>query len=320
MRSGLEQIDKVADKIREEQLTHVDTVVVGDNSSGKSLLLKCFIETIPEWTNVYFIDAVNRGFDIKKVPGASYSSDYKQDVLSTRLRADYFNLQDSFNFYGTWTERIEMIYWLFEERLQKLFEKLTGDSFKITDQSCIGEVRFEWGNGLLSTGYQALVRILLELLYYEKKAVDELDVQHPWIVIDEIDEFLSPRYAARLLPFLRQEFPWARWLVSTHSADFVASAANTNLVTLEDGACEVLDSNDYTSLAEVQVIFDRLFGSGIQKADETDALLRRLMNNKMNHLWDEDDDKLLERLKQKTLSASQQLILRQIQNWCRQSR
>lgn len=315
MRFGLEQIDKVADKIKKEALSHIDTVVIGDNSSGKSLLLKRFIESIPEWTEVYFIDAVNRGFDVRKIPSGSYSNDYREDILNTRLRNEYFNLQDSFNCYGTWTERVEMFYWSYEDQLQKLFKELTGDSFQLAERTVFGEVKFEEGMGLLSTGYQALVRILLELLYYEKKAVDEMDVQHPWIVIDEIDEFLSPHYAAKILPFLRQKFPWAHWLVSTHSADLVAAVSDANLILLKNGNCELLDSNDYTSLSEVQIIFDRLFGKAKQSSNQVDAMLRRLMNNKMNHLWDAEDENCLEQIQKESLSASQQLILRQIQSW-----
>ncbi|MEI3142794.1 MAG: hypothetical protein V8S77_06100 [Oscillospiraceae bacterium] len=61
------------------------------------------------------------------------------------------------------------------------------------------------GKALLSTGYQAMIRILIELLYYEDE-VKKRKLQNPWVVIDESDEFLSPRYAAKIILFLRQEF------------------------------------------------------------------------------------------------------------------
>lgn len=314
MESGMGQITKIVKAIRSKQLPYTDTVLIGDNSSGKSLLLKLFIESITEWYAVYFIDAVNRGFDVKKIPADPYSGNYKQELLKTRLRDDFFNLQDSFNCFGTWTERVEGIYWIYEERLQHLFKKLTGESFQIDRQSVLGEVIFEKGKALLSTGYQAMIRILIELLYYEDE-VKKRKLQNPWVVIDEIDEFLSPRYAAKIIPFLRQEFPWARWLISTHSADLVAAISDANLILLERDASEALDSNDYTSLTEVQIIFERLFGNTCKQDNPIDGILRRLMNNKMNHLWDTDDEKMLEKIQEKQLSASQRLIVRQIQNW-----
>lgn len=314
MESGMGQITKIVKAIRSKQLPYTDTVLIGDNSSGKSLLLKLFIESITEWYTVYFIDAVNRGFDVKKIPADPYSGNYKQELLKTRLRDDFFNLQDSFNCFGTWTERVEGIYWIYEERLQHLFKKLTGESFQIDRQSVLGEVIFEKGKALLSTGYQAMIRILIELLYYEDE-VKKRKLQNPWVVIDEIDEFLSPRYAAKIILFLRQEFPWARWLISTHSADLVAAISDANLILLEGDASEALDSNDYTSLTEVQIIFERLFGNTRKQDNQIDGILRRLMNNKMNHLWDTDDEKMLEKIQEKQLSASQRLIVRQIQNW-----
>ena len=36
-------------------------------------------------------------------------------------------------------------------------------------------------------------------------------------------------------------------------------------------------------------------------------MLRRLMNNKMNHLWDAEDENCLEQIQKESLSASQQL-------------
>ena len=314
MESGMGQITKIVKAIRSKQLPYTYTVLIGDNSSGKSLLLKLFIESITEWYTVYFIDAVNRGFDVKKIPADPYSGNYKQELLKTRLRDDFFNLQDSFNCFGTWTERVEGIYWIYEERLQHLFKKLTGESFQIDRQSVLGEVIFEKGKALLSTGYQAMIRILIELLYYEDE-VKKRKLQNPWVVIDEIDEFLSPRYAAKIILFLRQEFPWAGWLISTHSADLVAAISDANLILLEGDASEALDSNDYTSLTEVQIIFERLFGNTRKQDNQIDGILRRLMNNKMNHLWDTDDEKMLEKIQEKQLSASQRLIVRQIQNW-----
>ena len=68
MKFGMDQIDEVTSKIRLEKLPHKNCVVIGDNSSGKSLLLKNFITKIGKSDTIYFIDAVNRGFDVKNVP------------------------------------------------------------------------------------------------------------------------------------------------------------------------------------------------------------------------------------------------------------
>ncbi len=97
MRFGLEKISEVVGKIYEKELPYKDSIVVGDNSSGKTMLLKLFIERAGGSENVYFIDAVNRGFDVKKISKLFKKPEYKNTILETRLRETHFNLQDSFN-------------------------------------------------------------------------------------------------------------------------------------------------------------------------------------------------------------------------------
>ena len=311
MKFGMDQIDEVTSKIRLEKLPHKNCVVIGDNSSGKSLLLKNFITKIGKSDTIYFIDAVNRGFDVKKVPMTNKGVKYNSSILQTRLEDDFFNLKDSFNCFGRLTECIEMIYPIYEMEVQNLFFKLTGDRFNVIYGDSLGKVEFENGRGLLSSGYQALIRILLELLFYQDTGKFK---EEAWVVIDEIDEFLSPKYAALILEFLKQEFLWAKWVVTTHSCDLVAHTTNANLIVL-DNEYEVMDIDDYSSVSEVQIVFDRLFGSEPQVENEIERTLRKLLNNRINNAWGKKDETCLIKLKGENLSASQKLILNQIQEW-----
>lgn len=315
MKFGLEKISDIVEKIYEEELTYGDSVIIGDNSSGKTLLLKLFIELAGSHENIYFIDAVNRGFDVKKISKIREKPEYKKTILETRLRETHFNLQDSFNFYGTSTERVEMIYLLYEKEVQSLFYEITNDSFEIIYENPLGEVDFGDGRGLLSSGYQAIIRILLELLYYQDMGVKKRQMQYAWIVIDELDEFLSPKYSANILQFLRKKFPWAKWLITTHSCDLVAHAKDANLVVLESGSCEVIDINDYSSVSEVQIIFGRLFDITSNEESQKNIVLRRLLNNKMNHAWGKSDEECLKQIEGQDLTASQRIIVNEIRKW-----
>lgn len=67
MKFGLEMINHIIDKIYKEELPYTDSIIIGENSSGKTLLLKLFIDKTKNDRAVYFIDAVNRVFDVKKV-------------------------------------------------------------------------------------------------------------------------------------------------------------------------------------------------------------------------------------------------------------
>lgn len=315
MKFGVERINEIVQKMLEEKLSYPNSIIVGDNSSGKSLLLKIFIEEAKKNSRVYFIDAVNRNFDVKKISRLEKKPEYKMTILETRMKENYFNLVDSFNCFGTSTERVEMVYRLYEEEVQKLFHKLTDDRFSLINEDILGEVDFGNGKGLLSSGYQALIRILLELLYYEDMVIVKENAEDAWIVIDELDEFLSPKYSARIMEFLKVEFPWAKWIATTHSCDLVACTSNSNLVILDNVFCEVLDINDCSSVSEVQIIFERLFGKDDLPENEIESTLRRLFNNKINNVWGEVEEESLEKIEKEMLSASQKLILRQIQEW-----
>lgn len=315
MKFGLEMLDHIVDKMANEKLPYIDSIVIGDNSSGKTMLLKLFIEKIKNDGAVYFIDAVNRGFDVKKISKTIKKPVYKKTILDTRLQDMNFNLADSFNCFGTLTERVEIIYQLYEKEVQDLFYELTSDRFKIHYDDPIGEVDFGDGKGLLSSGYQALIRILLELLYYQDMEIESHALQYAWVIIDELDEYLSPRYSAAILKFLKKTFPWGRWIVTTHSCDLVASANDFNLIILDNGCYEVIDINDYTSVSEVQIIFDRVFGNHKVSESETENILRRLLNNRINGAWGEKDEGCFRQVANGTLTASQQIIVRQIRDW-----
>lgn len=312
---GLEMINYMVNKILTEDLPYRDSIIIGDNSSGKTLLLKLFVEEAKKDKAVYFIDAVNRGFDVKRISGANQKPEYKKTILETRLQGEHFNLVDSFNCYGTLTERIEIIYSLYEKEVQDLFYELTNERFYILLDSPFGEVDFGNEKGLLSSGYQAVIRILLELLYYQDMEVDKKALESAWVVIDELDEYLSPRYSAVILEFLKKKFPWGKWLVTTHSCDLVAGTLDSNLIILENSHCEVIDINDYPSVSEVQIIFERVFGDQQSLELEMDNVLRRLLNNKMNQAWSKKDEECLKQIEKQRLTASQQVIVRQIQEW-----
>ncbi len=315
MKFGMDALVSISEKLLNRGLKYGDSVIIGENSCGKSLLLRLLVQKAGKTDSIYFLDAVNRGFDVGKVVRETKKPAYKRTIIDTRIQDDFFNLKDSFNCFGTMTERIEQIYYPYEEKLQDLFEKLTDERFRLIPGDVFGEVEFKEGRGLLSSGYQAIVRILLELLYFQDKCVEEKGIERAVVIIDELDEFLSPGYAYKIFPFLKEQFPQMDFIVTTHSGDLVAGAQNANLIVLDEKGYEVMDINDCQSISEVQIIFDRVFGGHMPQASETENILRRLFNNKINQAWTEGDQRQLEELKRENLTASQQLIYKQILEW-----
>lgn len=315
MKFGTNFLDSISQKIIDRELKYEDGVIIGDNSSGKSLLLRMLIAKKGITDEIYFIDAVNRGFDISKIVEESRPHEYKKAILSKRLQEDCFNLKDSFNCYDTSVERIEEMYDWLGERVQEIFEKLTKERFQIVPNSILGEVEFKEGRGKLSSGYQAIVRLLIELLYYQEKCVTEKHLDRALVIIDELDEFLSPGYAYKIFPFIKEYFPQMEFIVTTHSCDLVAGTQNANLIVLDDLGVEVMDINDYQSVSEVQIIFDRVFGAHMTRSSKVEEVLRRMLNNKINNAWTEQDQSKMLQLQYEKLTASQQLIYRQIMEW-----
>ena len=148
MKFGPEILNQIIDKISNEELPYPNSIIIGDNSSGKTILLKLLIEKRKNVGALYFIDAVNRGFDVKKISKTNQKPEFKKTILETRLQEVNFNLADSFNCFGTLTERVEIIYQLYEKEIQDLFYELTNDRFKIDYNNPIGEVDFGNGKGV----------------------------------------------------------------------------------------------------------------------------------------------------------------------------
>lgn len=315
MQFGIDSLNNISRKIINRDLKYADTIIIGDNSSGKSMLLRMLIEKVGDSDSIYFIDAVNRGFDVTKVTNDIRESEYKRTIINTRIQEEYFNIKDSFNCYGTVTERIEEMYYPLENKLQELFESLTKERFRIVKGDNLGEVQFKEGRALLSSGYQAIIRILMELLYYQEKCVIAKQLECAMVIIDELDEFLSPGYARKIFLFLKENFPEMEFIITTHSCDLVVGAKNSNLVVLDESGYEVIDVNDYQSVSEVQIIFDRVFGVYSRNVSATEDVLRRLLNNKLNNAWTAQDQSQLEILQKEKLTASQQLICKQITEW-----
>ena len=151
MTFGVTMIMQVVQEIISKELRYEDSIVIGDNSSGKSELLRRLVLELIKTEEVYFIDAVNRNFSVKDISRTRDIPVYNDWILKTRLDSEHFNLQDSFNCYGTRTETIEIIYTLFETKLQELFFKLVGKKFEWIPGNVMGNIKFSESRQILLT-------------------------------------------------------------------------------------------------------------------------------------------------------------------------
>lgn len=308
MKSYQEMVSRVCRILIEKELEYPDTIIIGDNSSGKSDVLKQLMQS-DEKEQLYFIDAVNRSFDISQIGEISFPDIvYSTEISRYRLKEDVFNLKDSFYYRGP--TAIEEFYIRYAEKIQKLMSRFVDIHLEIRKNDVGWSAYIDHEEVILSSGYQALIRIFLEVLYFADTKQEGI------IVIDEVDEFLSVINSGKILNFLKQEFSGINFIVTTHSADLIANAENMNLILLQDDSFEVLDAGDFESVSQVYDIFHSLFPKK-EKTDkqQMDQALRKLFNNKMSGIWDEKEQAELSYLKSSKLTKAQRLIVKQIEEW-----
>lgn len=308
---------EIKDKILNRELKYKNTIIVGDNSSGKSEILRQLL--INQEVGYYFIDSVNRSFNYEKVSNSDDLEETYKSVVKYRLNENNFNLVDTFDLYKTGTDVIEKVYFNYQEELKRLLKSFLGVDFQITikKDEIIGEKKvldIDEGIEKLSSGYQAIIRLFLELIYFEDSLED--DIKNPVVVIDEINEFLSAKNEERILPFLTNRFSNMNFIITTHSADVIASSIDFNIIVLSHNDYQCLDGNEFSSVTDVREIFEKVYN--INHDNEThdiEILLRHLLNAKISETWTEVEEEKLKNIYEDALSNSQKLILSQIVNW-----
>lgn len=308
---------EIKDKILNRELKYKNTIIVGDNSSGKSEILRQLLTN--QEVGYYFIDSVNRSFNYEKVSNSDDLEETYKSVVKYRLNENNFNLVDTFDLYKTGTDVIEKVYFNYQEELKMLLKNFLGVDFQITikKDEIIGEKKvldIDEGIEKLSSGYQAIIRLFLELIYFEDSLED--NIKNPVVVIDEINEFLSAKNEERILPFITNRFSNMNFIITTHSADVIASSIDFNIIVLSHNYYQCLDGNDFSSVTDVREIFEKVYNiNHDNETQDIEILLRHLLNAKISETWTEVEDEKLKNIYEDTLSNSQKLILSQIENW-----
>lgn len=302
-------VKEVTELLSSQKLPYKDTIVIGDNSSGKSDILLQYIQYNPD-EDIYFIDAVNRYFDISQVgEGIPDEIVFSPEINKNRLAEDKFNLEDSFYYKGV-PRAVEDFYMAYHESVQEMMKQFLDISFEVR-KGITGWGAYSNDTEIkMSSGYQALLRIFLELTYYTST------VGKGMVIIDEIDEYLSVNNCRNIFGFLRGRFPNLNFMVTTHSADLIAAARCANLISLQKDEFEILDAGDFESISQVYNIFKKSFSDQpMTEKQSADEKLRRLLNNKVAGVWSKKEEELLKELEKSNLTKAQKVLLRQIREW-----
>lgn len=309
---------EIKDKIIKGNLKYSNSIIIGDNSSGKSELLKMYLNESN--AECYFIDSVNRTFDYEKVTKRNIENEEYKNVINYRIKENIFNLKDSFDIDKTGMGLIEDIYFNFEKEIKEMIYEflnvkldIISESNQYTGKSY--ELKINNKIDKLSSGYQAIIRIFLELLFFREatKSTENYKV----IVIDEINEFLSTRNEERILPFIMNKFSNMKFIITTHSADVIASAVDCNIIVFAgNNQYECLDGNDFTTVTDVREIFNNIYNINEDNSTkDIEVILRNLLNCKISDVWTEVEERRLNEIKEESLTNAQKLMLKQIKSW-----
>lgn len=323
MNSYQSLVNRITELVCENSLNGQNYILIGDNSSGKSEILKNVIEKMLGDEAVYFIDSVNRTFDAKRVVLESDAyENIKYDsikVVQDRIHPFNFNLQDTFSV----ATSIEQLYSKYCDQITVLCQLLLKRNIQIERVSIEAglvenRVMIDGEDTKLSSGYQAILRMLCEIFFF-CDAMKEKKWANGFVVIDEIDEYLSPKYCALIFNFLQEQFPQLNFLVTTHSLDLVEQSENAKLIVLRNSSFNIYTTDELKDLVSVDDIFTTLFfeDTVIHKSndDAIDEKLRLLLNLKIAELWDEKAENDLEVIQHRDLKPHQKMICKQIKEW-----
>jgi hypothetical protein len=118
----------------------------------------------------------------------------------------------------------------------------------------------------LSDGYQAMLAIVLEILYQAalaERLVPDPALLEAVILIDEIEAHLHPRWQRTVVPLLREVFPRCQFITTTHSPLVVGSARSGEVVVLDiadDGAVVADVLEERLGMLGAERIYEEVFG------------------------------------------------------------
>ncbi len=113
-----------------------------------------------------------------------------------------------------------------------------------------------------------------------------------------------------------KKFNNMNFIITTHSADVIASSIDFNIIVLKGNSYECLDGNDFSTVTDAREIFEKIYKlSDNNMANDIEFELRNLLNFKISGTWTEKEETKLNKIEKEKLTNSQLLILNEIKSW-----
>lgn len=254
-----------------------DMIIIGENTSGKSNILKESLRTLAD-KGVYFIDSTNRAIPNKLgIIGDEFGKFEIPKIIEERVKKDNFNRKDVFSYnsggevvLGELIKNASMYMQLFQETLDIHM------TYEISSDFVEDEVEQIYINDTnlreISSGIQSMLRILMEIDFASQN-------QCKVVFIDEFNSNLDHKTSSDFFLRLRNRYPDIRFIITSHSIYTLRGVNNADVVkvykdfeSIKSNSCEFFDSNDLDNL---EMIDRKLFGGTTERnpKDEKDILL-----------------------------------------------
>jgi len=261
--------------------------LLGENGAGKTILLQKIFNFTKDkkYTYAYGVHRnriTTSKEGVKPESDTLFSSDAELNdpekwLMKLKLRE---NKTDSYQI--NFETATEMLSSLFEENIQ--IKEIDGEIVFIENNN--HTVRFNE----LATGYQSVLIWVIDLIIrmsQKQKYVSKLEHYKGTVLIDELDLFLHPKWAYKIMAKLRGWFPRVRFIISTHSPVLILGASKDAIIYKvsknENGNTEVSEPyyfKDYQNLTSnafltAPFMFDMEF-SGTREMKDTDFYKNKL--------------------------------------------
>lgn len=262
MNSYIKYVNNVINVIKESDKKNI--ILTGHNMAGKSDIIKKLVENNIE--TYYLIDTANKKIVIpENIPNFSFNDDIGTSVkiTSRRVYQDIFNKYDVFSSGAREGEVISYLLFkdlykndsTFRGLMQKYIQMLNLKiDISIEDENIfvLKDILYDSDNVYLSSGYQALIRLFLELyLSYNIFNVKK-------VVIDEIDQHIDNSISYVIYNVIYELFPEITLISSLHSLTILENIQNAELIIL-DGKTHQFEILDSSVICGLDFISDRIF-------------------------------------------------------------